>query len=121
MPACRVFAMYTYIARKVKIAPCNRGWQGGRAHDTTGGALNRWRLSRSAPRQEGNVTTIHAKRFRALACLLVLLLTAPLPAGGQQAPPAAPAGEAAPAFTAEQLEQIAAPVALYPDPLLAQV
>jgi hypothetical protein len=53
---------------------------------------------------------------------LVLLLTVPLPAGGQPAQPAAPAGQsAAPAFTAEQLEQIAAPVALYPDPLLAQV
>jgi len=74
------------------------------------------------------VITICAKRFRALACLLVLLLTVPLPAGGQPAQPAAPAAQpaapaesAAPAFTAEQLEQIAAPVALYPDPLLAQV
>src|SRR4029453_456666 len=40
------------------------------------------------------------------------------PAGGTPAPQAADSG---PAFTAEQLEQVAAPVALYPDPILAQV
>src|SRR5262245_18643387 len=56
-------------------------------------------------------------------------IAAPTPVGG--AAPAAPAAAApaaaAPAaaksgtFTKEELEQMAAPIALYPDPLLAQV
>ena len=54
------------------------------------------------------------ERFRLLAWLLVLMLTAPLAATAQP-------GEATATFTGEQLEQVAAPVALYPDPLLAQV
>src|SRR5438034_1927343 len=58
------------------------------------------------------VTTM--ERPRLLAWLLVLALTAPLPATAQPAGPAA-------AFNPEQLEQLAAPIALYPDPLLAQV
>jgi len=69
------------------------------------------------------VITTLLKRSKALSCLLVLALV--VPAAGQQtgSAPATgqPTGSAAPAFTAEQLEQIAAPVALYPDPLLAQV
>jgi hypothetical protein len=60
----------------------------------------------------------------------MLALIAPWPVTAQQppsgAPPAAPVpppaeAEGPPPFTPEQLEQIAAPVALYPDPLLAQV
>ena len=55
------------------------------------------------------------ERSRLLAWLLVLLtLMAPFPATGQPSSPTA-------AFTGEQLEQLAAPIALYPDPLLAQV
>jgi hypothetical protein len=46
--------------------------------------------------------------------LLVLALTTPLAATAQPSGPAA-------AFTPEQLEQVAAPIALYPDPLLAQL
>jgi uncharacterized protein DUF3300/DUF2950 family protein len=54
------------------------------------------------------------RRSALLACLLVMALTAPAPATAQPgAPPAA--------FTPEQLEQVAAPIALYPDPLLAQL
>ena len=42
--------------------------------------------------------------------------------GAQQAAStAAPPAASAAAFTPEQLEQVAAPIALYPDPLLAQV
>jgi len=51
---------------------------------------------------------------RALVCLLVLAVAIPLPLLAQQ--PAAPS-----VFGPEELEQIAAPIALYPDPLLAQV
>src|SRR5689334_14161148 len=55
------------------------------------------------------------------------MLAVPLPVVAQTAPaqpgaaPAPQSADSAPAFTAEQLEQIAAPVALYPDPVLAQV
>jgi hypothetical protein len=54
------------------------------------------------------------ERSRLLAWLLVLTLTAPLAATAQP-------GGATATFTGEQLEQLAAPIALYPDPLLAQV
>src|SRR5262249_62295842 len=66
----------------------------------------------------------------------MIALIAPLPAIGQQAapppptgqpgaPPAtgqpgAPPGAAEAAFSPEQLEQLAAPIALYPDPLVPQ-
>jgi Protein of unknown function (DUF3300) len=64
------------------------------------------------------------KRSKAFSYVLVLALV--VPAAGQQTGSPAPAtgqpaAASAPAFTSEQLEQIAAPVALYPDPLLAQV
>src|SRR5262245_38172848 len=78
-------------------------------------------------------------RSKCLAlALLLLTLLEPVSASAQQpaptsppAPPSAPAPSAAPAqpgaqapsaaaFTAEQLEQIAAPIALYPDSILAQ-
>lgn len=51
---------------------------------------------------------------RALGSILALALVAPLSLLAQ------PSGTAAP-FKPEELEQIAAPIALYPDPLLAQV
>jgi hypothetical protein len=51
---------------------------------------------------------------RSVAGLLVLLLALPVPARGQDA--AAP-----PPFKPEELEQLAAPIALYPDPLVAQI
>jgi len=66
------------------------------------------------------------ERSRIVAWLLVLMVAAPVPAGAQQPPPAPPAGAppgggGAAVFTSEQLEQLAAPIALYPDPLLAQI
>ena len=62
------------------------------------------------------------ERSRLLAWLLVLTLMAPLAATAQPGGAAtAPPDGATATFTGEQLEQVAAPVALYPDPLLAQV
>ncbi|HSE06096.1 MAG TPA: DUF3300 domain-containing protein [Methylomirabilota bacterium] len=60
------------------------------------------------------------ERSRLLAWLLVLMLAAPLPATAQPAGTTAQPGTTS-AFTPEQLEQVAAPIALYPDPLVAQV
>ena len=72
------------------------------------------------------------KRFRLLAWVLVLAFAPPFPAMGQPAGTTTmgqPAGATATgqppgtttAFTPEELEQVVAPIALYPDPLLAQV
>jgi len=62
------------------------------------------------------------QRSRLLAWLLVVMLVAPEVVVAQPAASTAaqPTGSAA-VFTPEQLEQVAAPIALYPDPLLAQV
>ncbi len=62
--------------------------------------------------------------LRVLLWLLIALLVAPPGLMAQSPPPAQPppAGTPAPpTFTPEELEQIVAPIALYPDPLLAQV
>ena len=66
------------------------------------------------------------KRFRLLAWLLAWAVVGPIPLAAQTpAPtsgaPAAQGADSAPPFTSEQLEQVAAPIALYPDALLAQV
>jgi hypothetical protein len=59
--------------------------------------------------------------------LAILLAVPPLPraqqppTGGAQQPVAGGQPADAPAFKAEELEQIVAPIALYPDPLVAQV
>jgi Spy/CpxP family protein refolding chaperone len=50
---------------------------------------------------------------RAWACVLILLLAAPPPLTAQQQTDAA--------FRPEELEQILAPIALYPDPLVSQI
>jgi hypothetical protein len=51
---------------------------------------------------------------RVLACLVVLTLAVPPLVSAQTPPPPAP-------FKAEELDQLAAPIALYPDPLVAQI
>jgi hypothetical protein len=69
------------------------------------------------------VRTVRRSRF--LAWLLVVALVTPYPVSAQPTTPAPPAAAqqagSAPVFNAEQLEQLAAPIALYPDPLVAQV
>ena len=62
------------------------------------------------------------RHTRLLVWLLAVGLVSPLPATAQSgaSAPSPPSGPGA-AFTPEQLEQVAAPIALYPDPLLAQV
>ena len=60
------------------------------------------------------------ERSRLLAWLLVVALTVPAAVVAQPSGAPPPGGSPAP-FTPEQLEQVAAPIALYPDPLVAQV
>src|SRR6185503_8017317 len=55
--------------------------------------------------------------FRVLARLLVVVLLGPAPLWAQ----GPPGGQGPPAFKPEELDQIAAPIALYPDPLVAQI
>src|SRR5690242_2491767 len=74
------------------------------------------------------------RRFIAASMGMLLVVTALASDGGAQtapptaaqpppqaAPAAAEGAPAAPAFKPEELEQIAAPIALYPDPLVAQI
>jgi hypothetical protein len=57
-----------------------------------------------------------------LAALILILFTAALPALAQNAPAeAAPPESPPPKLSAEQLDELVAPIALYPDALLAQV
>lgn len=77
------------------------------------GALNRWTYLLAVPLALGPVTPPVAFAQQAPA-------TTQAPAAQAQAP-AAQAQAAAPAYTQAQLEQILAPVALYPDELLTQV
>ncbi|HEY4911749.1 MAG TPA: DUF3300 domain-containing protein, partial [Methylomirabilota bacterium] len=60
---------------------------------------------------------------QALAGVLALLMAMPASLLAQMPSPIPPPPPSAPPalFAPEQLEQIAAPIALYPDPLLAQV
>ncbi len=51
---------------------------------------------------------------KGLACLFIVILALPLSIPAQQGGSATP-------FKAEELDQLAAPIALYPDPLVAQV
>ena len=59
-----------------------------------------------------------------LLCILVVLLAVPpgvLAQGPPPGPPPPGGGQPAPSFRPEELEQLVAPIALYPDPLLAQI
>src|SRR5512144_813559 len=71
-----------------------------------------------------------SRSLRLAMALIVASSVLPLPTVGAQTPPPPPQGapppppagqQAATPFQPEELEQIAAPVALYPDPLLAQI
>lgn len=57
--------------------------------------------------------------MRSIALIVLFFAIAPFLAAQEQ--PAAAAGEAQPQFSQSQLEQLVAPIALYPDDLLAQV
>ena len=64
--------------------------------------------------------------LRSGALLASLLLALPAGLQAQQAPGAAapgqaPAGQAAKTFSQQELDQILAPIALDPDPLIAQI
>jgi hypothetical protein len=64
-----------------------------------------------------------SNRFQSCALLSALML-ALAPAVAQQPPPApatAAANPAAKTFSQQELDQLLAPIALYPDPLLAQI
>src|ERR1700734_2236883 len=65
--------------------------------------------------------SIFLKRVLSAALSLLLILTT-MPAGvvAQQPPPAAYPGQGAP-LTAEELQGLVAPIALYPDALVAQI
>ena len=77
---------------------------------------------------KGRIRTI-AMAARSVPIALAILLAAPALPRAQQAPPAPQAPQAPPPasdndvqpFKPEELEQIVAPIALYPDPLVAQV
>ena len=61
-----------------------------------------------------------ASLIRVMAGILALIV---MPAVGhpQDTAPPAPPAQSAPVFAPEQLDQLLAPIALYPDPLLAQI
>src|SRR4051794_39180297 len=73
----------------------------------------------------GAMTAQRHSEWRQITALICTLSIAPgtLPLLSQQAPAgqASPAGEKPKPKTPEQLESLVAPIALYPDPLLAQV
>jgi hypothetical protein len=63
-------------------------------------------------------------RFRILAAILICLAALPFVSRAQTVTPVAPApqpGQAAPVSTAAELDQLLAPIALYPDQLLGQI
>ena len=58
---------------------------------------------------------------QAMVFLAVFLMVVPVPAFSQDSAGGAPAKSSGPAFRPEKIEQMLAPIALYPDSLLAQV
>ena len=70
---------------------------------------------------------MNSKRTRSCALLTALLLSVPMalaqqvPAASPQASPASPTAPASKTFSQQALDQLLAPIALYPDALLAQV
>src|SRR6185503_21190834 len=65
----------------------------------------------------GRIPTMKQVIERSLSCFLIMLLAIPPGAWAQQAQQA---GQA-PVFKPEELEQIVAPIALHPDPLISQI
>ena len=64
---------------------------------------------------------VFAKRIVSPAlCLLLVIATTPFEVAAQQSAPNGYSGQGAP-LSAEELQQLVAPIALYPDSLVAQV
>jgi hypothetical protein len=62
------------------------------------------------------------KRLTAVICSLLLISSIALPPAAEQAQPQSEgSGQAAPKISNDQLDSLVAPIALYPDPVLAQV
>jgi hypothetical protein len=82
------------------------------------------RLSRTTPPNGCALGCLGARIRRlcaiALTCLLIIVRAAPSQTDGQQPAPTGYPGAAAP-LSADALQQLAAPIALYPDALVAQV
>src|ERR1700758_542343 len=69
----------------------------------------------------GTMIRIFVRQLLSVALSSLLVIATPtLELQAQQAAPAAPAGAPAP-FSANDLQQLVAPIALYPDALVAQV
>ena len=114
----RLTAWGSVIAASMRLVtlcdPGNRGASPFGSRVTLAEADWMWQIDEGGGRMN---TTM--KQSRLVAWLLVLALAAPCPTAAQPAA-AQPSGSPAP-FTPEQMEQLVAPIALYPDPLVAQV
>src|SRR5579862_3513998 len=66
------------------------------------------------------ITTLAKKLLAATLSFLLIVGTMPLEAQAQEAEPSSYSGQGVP-LTAEELQQLAAPIALYPDSLVAQI
>jgi hypothetical protein len=77
-------------------------------------------LASLAPDREGQIML--SLRFRtAAAVIAVAAVIAPVAPAQQASPPILQSDAAGPALTQQQLDQLVAPVALYPDPLLVDI
>src|SRR5437867_4422014 len=73
-------------------------------------------VSQNNPRHESDEVVAMSTVRQIVACILVCMLLSPsLPATGQGQEPSRPT------FKPEEIDQLVAPIALHPDPLLAQI
>ena len=78
-------------------------------------------LSLIGPTEKKMITTFTKQLFSTTLCFLLIIATTPSEAGAQQTgPPPGYSGQGAP-LSANELQQLVAPIALYPDALVAQV
>ena len=66
------------------------------------------------------ITTFLKQLLSATLCFLLVIATMPFEAGAQQAGSTGYSGQGVP-LTAEELQQLTGPIALYPDALVAQI
>ena len=80
------------------------------------------RLARSSGRHDHRMKTIQARSLLRLGCIAVLLTACAAPVLAlAQTPDAPPGTDVPPQLKPEELDQLVAPIALYPDSLVAQV